>query len=96
LIIWLNEKFGGGFEINTFHMREYATFHPIVNEVIDSINNIDKNIQIDALHIWRVGKGKYSCILSISINGNNINIDEIKKHLVKDQKLVHITIEQSI
>jgi cation diffusion facilitator family transporter len=70
--------------------------HPIVNEVIDSINNIDKNIQIDDLHIWRVGKGKYSCILSISTNGNNINIDEIKKHLVKDQKLVHITIEQSI
>lgn len=69
---------------------------PIVEEVIESINDINKNIQINDLHIWKVGKGKYSCILSISVEENEININEIKKHLAKDQKLVHITIEQSI
>jgi cation diffusion facilitator family transporter len=69
---------------------------PIVEEVIESINDIDKNIQINDLHIWKVGKGKYSCILSISVEENEININEIKKHLAKDKKLVHITIEQVI
>jgi cation diffusion facilitator family transporter len=69
---------------------------PIVEEVIESINDIDKNIQINDLHIWKVGKGKYSCILSISVEENEININEIKKYLAKDKKLVHITIEQVI
>ncbi len=69
---------------------------PIVEEVIESINDINKNIQINDLHIWKVGKGKYSCILSISVEENKININEIKKHLAKDKKLVHITIEQVI
>lgn len=67
---------------------------PIVEDVIESINNLDKGIQIEDLHIWRVGKGKYSCILSIS-SQDEINIDEIKTHLVDDHKLVHITIEES-
>lgn len=68
--------------------------NPIVEDVIESINSLDKGIQIEDLHIWRVGKEKYSCILSVS-SQDEINIDEIKTHLVDDYKLVHITIEQS-
>lgn len=68
---------------------------PIVEAVIESINNIQKNIEIIDLHIWKVGKGKYSCILSIFSETEVIDIDEIKKYLVSYHKLVHITIELS-
>jgi len=68
--------------------------HPIVEEVIDSINNIDHNIEIHDLHIWKVGKGKYSCILSIVSHKDDLEIDVIKKHLSSNYDLVHVTIEK--
>ncbi len=67
--------------------------HPIVEDVIESINSIDKNIEINDMHIWRVGKGKYSCILSISSDGNIIDIEDLKEKLSSDHDLVHLTIE---
>jgi len=69
---------------------------PIVEDVIESINSLDKGIQIEDLHIWKVGKGKYSCILSISTLSSDININELKAHLFSNHKLVHITIEQLV
>jgi len=68
---------------------------PIVEDVINSINNLEENLQISDLHIWKVGKGKYSCILSLSSDKNIIDLDSLKKQLAHNHKLVHITIEHS-
>ena len=68
---------------------------PIVEDVINSINNLEENLQISELHIWKVGKGKYSCILSLSSDKNIIDLDSLKKQLAHNHKLVHITIEHS-
>jgi len=68
---------------------------PIVHDVIQSINSLEQNLKINDLHIWRVGKGKYSCILSLSSDNNDIDLDDLKKELSHSHKLVHITIEHS-
>lgn len=68
---------------------------PIVEDVINSINNLEENLQINDLHIWKVGKGKYSCILSLSSDQDTFDIDDLKQQLYHHHKLVHITIEHS-
>jgi len=68
---------------------------PIVEDVIESINNLEENLQINDLHIWRVGKGKYSCIISMNSDKNIVDLDSFKKQLSLNHKLVHITIEHS-
>ncbi|MDO8454732.1 MAG: CDF family Co(II)/Ni(II) efflux transporter DmeF [Sulfurimonas sp.] len=65
---------------------------PIVQEVIDVINTMEQKIEIDDLHIWRVGKGKYSCIISLN-SKDSININDIKKQLLVHEELVHISVE---
>lgn len=68
---------------------------PIVGDVIESINNLEENLQIRDLHIWKVGKGKYSCILSLNSDKNIIDLEYLKRQLAHNHKLVHITIEHS-
>jgi len=68
---------------------------PIVDDVIETINNLEEKLQIIDLHIWRVGKGKYSCIISLNSDKNIIDLDNFKKQLSINHKLVHITIEHS-
>ena len=65
---------------------------PIVEEVIEVINSLKQNIIIEDLHIFRVGKGKFSCILTLNSN-SNIDINHIKKELSIHNELVHIIIE---
>lgn len=65
---------------------------PIVEEVIDVINALDEKMKIKDLHLWKVGKGKYGCILVLS-STKDINIDHIKQALSIHEELVHISIE---
>lgn len=65
---------------------------PIVEEVIEVINALEKNIIIEDLHVWRVGKGKFGCILTLNSN-DTIDIDDIKKELSIHEELVHISVE---
>lgn len=58
---------------------------PIVEEVIEVINALQQNILIEDLHVWRVGKGKFGCILTLNSN-DNIEIDDIKKRAFYSQR----------
>lgn len=65
---------------------------PIVEEVIEVINSLKQNIMIEDLHIFRVGKGKFSCILTLN-SKENIDIKHIKEALSIHEELVHISVE---
>jgi cation diffusion facilitator family transporter len=65
---------------------------PIVQEVIDVINTLGQQMEIEDLHIWRVGKGKYACIISIN-SQDAIDINYIKEQLLVHEELVHISVE---
>ena len=65
---------------------------PVVQEVIDVINSLNQKVRIEDLHIFRVGKGKYGCIVSLS-SKEFIDIGYIKKELSIHEELVYISVE---
>jgi cation diffusion facilitator family transporter len=65
---------------------------PVVEEVREVIADIDFDIEITDLHVWRVGKGKYSCILAVATNSDT-SADFIREKLSIHDELVHVTVE---
>lgn len=64
----------------------------VVEEIIEVIENSEIKATILDLHLWHVGKGKFSCILSLEVE-ENVNSDYFKKQLQIHEELVHVTIE---
>jgi Co/Zn/Cd efflux system component len=44
------------------------------------------------LHVWRVGKGKFACILGL-VTDQSVSPDEFRRQLSVHDELVHITVE---
>lgn len=65
---------------------------PVVDEVVDALRLFRKDIIIKDLHLLKVAKDKYTCIISLS-SDDPIDIDLLKKELSKHEELVHILIE---
>lgn len=65
---------------------------PIVAEIREVISSGPIPAVISDLHVWRVGKGKYSCILSL-MTAEDVSPDHFKELLSIHEELVHITIE---
>lgn len=65
---------------------------PIVSEVVDILRSFRSNIDIKDLHLLRVAKDKYACIISLS-SDEPIDIETIKEELSKHKELVHILVE---
>ena len=64
----------------------------LVAEIREVINGADIPANIQDLHVWRVGKGKYACVISIAAS-TTTTPDEIRKLLSVHEELVHITVE---
>lgn len=64
----------------------------VVEEIIEVIENSEIKASIKDLHVWHIGKGKFSCILSLEVK-ENIDSDFFKKQLQIHEELVHVTIE---
>ncbi len=65
---------------------------PVVAEIREVIAESPVKAQICDLHVWRVGKGKYACILSLA------TVDDVTPEYYRDQlsiheELVHISVE---
>ncbi|MBT0611733.1 cation diffusion facilitator family transporter [Campylobacter hyointestinalis] len=65
---------------------------PVVDEVVDTLRLFRKDIIIKDLHLLKVAKDKYTCIISLS-SDDPIDIDLVKKELSVHEELVHILIE---
>ncbi len=65
---------------------------PVVEEVREVIASSPIFAQISDLHVWRVGKGKYACILSLTTD-QNATPAYFKDLLSVHEELVHITVE---
>ena len=65
---------------------------PVVAEIKDVIELSPVSADICDLHVWRVGKGKYACIVSL-LTANTISADYVKQQLSIHDELVHITVE---
>jgi cation diffusion facilitator family transporter len=65
---------------------------PVVAEIREVIAASPVKAQICDLHVWRVGKGKFACILSLATD-NDASPEYFKKQLNIHAELVHISIE---
>lgn len=65
---------------------------PVVAEVREVIEASPIKANISDLHVWRVGKGKYACILSL-VTTDDAEPDYFKRQLSIHEELVHISVE---
>lgn len=65
---------------------------PVVAEIFEIINGSPIQAKITDLHVWRVSKNKYACILSL-LTSESVTPDYFKEQLSIHEELVHITVE---
>jgi cation diffusion facilitator family transporter len=65
---------------------------PVVDEIREVIAASPIKATLCDLHVWRVGKNKYACILSL-ITDENVEPDFFRSQLSIHEELVHISIE---
>lgn len=65
---------------------------PVVAEIRALVEASPVAVTITDLHVWRVGKGKYACILSLA-SASECTPEYFKKQLSIHEELVHVTVE---
>lgn len=69
--------------------------HPVVQEIRDVIAELDPagTTSLVDLHVWRIARGKYICILSLATPRGDITPQRIKDALSIHEEIVHVTAE---
>lgn len=67
--------------------------HPVVEEIREVITEFPKHVEITDIHVWKVAKGKFSCILALETDDNSLNADQIRHALSIHDEIVHISVE---
>ena len=67
---------------------------PVVQEIRDVIAASPIPARIIDLHVWRVGKQKYACILALAVT-ENVKPYYFRRQLAIHEELAHITIEMT-
>lgn len=66
--------------------------HPVVQEIKDVIAQLPQ-VEITDLHVWKVGKGKFSCILGLETSIADLTPDQVKRELSIHEEIVHASVE---
>jgi Co/Zn/Cd efflux system component len=68
--------------------------HPVTNEIRAALTSEDGHeTQISDLHVWRVGKNRFACIVSLVTHDLGLTPSDVKRRLQEHSELVHITVE---
>ncbi len=65
---------------------------PVVAEIREVIDASPIKAEISDLHVWRVGKGKYACILSL-MTTEDASSEYFRRQLGIHEELAHVTVE---
>ena len=65
---------------------------PVVAEIVEVIEQGPVAAEIVDFHVWRVGRGKYACILSLLVE-EQVAPEQFKERLSVHDELVHVTVE---
>ena len=66
---------------------------PVVNEIREAIDELKSEVKITDIHVWKVGKAKFSVILALETSDKNLNADMIRQALSIHEELIHISVE---
>ncbi|QET05053.1 CDF family Co(II)/Ni(II) efflux transporter DmeF [Cupriavidus pauculus] len=70
--------------------------HPVVaeiREVLASFNVGPEGTQVADLHVWRVGKDKFSCAISLVTHDADLSPAHVRNALRIHEEIVHVTVE---
>lgn len=65
---------------------------PVVEEIREVVAKLPQPARITDLHLWRVGKSRYACILSLASSGD-LTPELVRQRLQVHEELAHITVE---
>lgn len=65
---------------------------PVADEIRQAVARGPVAAEITDLHVWQVGRGKFSCILSLA-TAAPATPDDFKRLLIEHEELVHVTVE---
>lgn len=65
---------------------------PVVEEIREVVIDLQPDAVITDLHVWRVSKDTYACILTLA-SSSPIDADAVREALSIHEELVHITVE---
>jgi len=68
---------------------------PVAAEIRAAIADLTVPAEIHDLHVWRVGKGSYACILSVASPGP-LTPDDVRARLAVHAEIVHVTAEVNV
>jgi cation diffusion facilitator family transporter len=69
--------------------------HPVVDEIREVVETGPEGgeTRISDLHVWRVGKGSYSCAISVVTHDQTLTPAKLRERLSIHEEIVHTTIE---
>jgi len=69
--------------------------NPVTAEIRDAVADVDHggSTRIADLHLWRVGKARFACILSLVTHDAEMTPDRVKARLREHRELAHVTVE---
>jgi cation diffusion facilitator family transporter len=69
--------------------------HPVAAEIRKVVATLDrtKTTRIADLHLWRVGKARFACILSLVTHDPSMTPNRVKAGLSEHEELAHVTVE---
>ncbi|HEV8442358.1 MAG TPA: CDF family Co(II)/Ni(II) efflux transporter DmeF [Steroidobacteraceae bacterium] len=65
---------------------------PVVREVREVIERGKIPARITDLHVWRVGRAKYACVVSLTTS-SKVDGDYFRRELAMHEELAHVTVE---
>ena len=65
---------------------------PVVEEIREVVAQLPVPASITDLHVWRVGKDHYACILGLAARAE-LSADSVREALSVHEELAHITVE---
>ncbi|KJK01749.1 cation transporter [Pseudomonas sp. 21] len=65
---------------------------PVVEEIREVVAELPYPARITDLHLWRVGKSRYACILSLA-SSDGLTPELVRQRLQVHEELAHITVE---
>jgi len=69
--------------------------HPVVEEIREAVETGPDagDTRISDLHVWRVGRQSYACVLSLLTHDASLTPAIVRKQLSVHEEIVHVTVE---
>jgi cation diffusion facilitator family transporter len=70
--------------------------HPVVDEVMNALSSHPSwtaSTRISDLHVWRVGKQRYACIVGLVSSDPSVTPSAVRSVLAEHEELAHVSVE---